>query len=149
MSKLTLRAETVDIVYLRLRQDFLAKNVLITTQRDFRLGNSLFILDYDPWIDPGLEVRKVFDTDSLREYTVMFFRGVGPWFLTYGSGIVDRVFLCSVSASIGGCCHKAKRGAYWYVKGGSDSWFLVGSYFGLVIDPKQHPCRSANEASAT
>ena len=47
MSKLTLRAQTVDIAYLPLRQDFLAKNVLMTAQRDFRLGNSLFGFDYD------------------------------------------------------------------------------------------------------
>jgi len=41
MSKLTLRAQTVDIAYLPLRQDLLAKNVLMTAQRDFRLSNSL------------------------------------------------------------------------------------------------------------
>jgi len=41
MSKLAFRAQTVDIAYLPLRQDFLAKNVLMTAQRDFRLGNSL------------------------------------------------------------------------------------------------------------
>jgi len=41
MSKLTLRAQTVDIAYLPLRQDLFAKNVLMTAQRDFRLGNSL------------------------------------------------------------------------------------------------------------
>jgi len=40
MSKLAFRAQTVDIAYLPLRQDFLAKNVLMTAQRDFRLGNS-------------------------------------------------------------------------------------------------------------
>jgi hypothetical protein len=40
MSKLALRAQTVDIAYLPLRQDFLAKNVLMTAQRDFGLGNS-------------------------------------------------------------------------------------------------------------
>jgi len=45
MSKLTLRAQTVDIAYLPLRQDFFAKNVLMTAQRDFLLGNSLFNLD--------------------------------------------------------------------------------------------------------
>ena len=47
MSKLALRAQTVDIAYLPLRQDFLAKNVLMTAQRDFRLGNSMFGFDYD------------------------------------------------------------------------------------------------------
>jgi hypothetical protein len=45
MSKLTLRAQTVDIAYLPLHKDFLAKNVLMTAQRDFRLGNSPFLLD--------------------------------------------------------------------------------------------------------
>ena len=42
MSKLTLRAQTVDIAYLPLRQDLLAKTVLMTAQRDFQLGNSLW-----------------------------------------------------------------------------------------------------------
>ncbi len=41
MSKLALRAQTVDIAYLPLRQDLLAKNVLMTAQRDYGLGNSL------------------------------------------------------------------------------------------------------------
>jgi len=41
MSKLAFRAQTVDIAYLPLRQDLFAKNVLMTTQRDFRMGNSL------------------------------------------------------------------------------------------------------------
>jgi hypothetical protein len=45
MSKLAFRAQTVDIAYLPLRQHFLAKNVLMTAQRDFRLGNSLLIPD--------------------------------------------------------------------------------------------------------
>jgi len=40
MSKLTFRAQPVDIAYLPLRQDFLARNGLMTAQRDFRLGNS-------------------------------------------------------------------------------------------------------------
>jgi len=40
MSKLAFRAQTVDIAYLPPRQDLLAKNVLMTAQRDFRLGNS-------------------------------------------------------------------------------------------------------------
>jgi len=44
MSKLAFRAQTVDIAYLSLRQDLLAKNVLMTAQRDFRFGNSLWIL---------------------------------------------------------------------------------------------------------
>jgi len=42
MSKLPLRAQTVDIAYLPLRQDLLEKNVLMTAQRDYGLGNSLF-----------------------------------------------------------------------------------------------------------
>jgi len=42
MSKLAFRAQTVDIAYLPLRQDLFAKNVLMTAQRDFRLGNSLY-----------------------------------------------------------------------------------------------------------
>jgi hypothetical protein len=41
MSKLAFRAQAVDIACLPLRQDFLAKNVLMTAQRDFGLGNSL------------------------------------------------------------------------------------------------------------
>ena len=39
MSKLALRAQTVDIADLPLRQDLLAKNVLMTAQRNFCLGN--------------------------------------------------------------------------------------------------------------
>jgi hypothetical protein len=45
MSKLALRAQTVDIANLPPRQDLLAKNVLMTAQRDFGLGNSLLKLD--------------------------------------------------------------------------------------------------------
>jgi len=45
MSKLAFRAQTVDIAYLPLRQDLLAKTVLMTVQRDFRSGNSLFAFD--------------------------------------------------------------------------------------------------------
>jgi hypothetical protein len=41
MSKLAFRAQTVDIAYLPLRQDLLAKTVLMTVQMDFCLGNSL------------------------------------------------------------------------------------------------------------
>ena len=41
MSKLAFRAQTVDIAYLPLRQDLLAKSVLMTAQRDYGLGNSL------------------------------------------------------------------------------------------------------------
>jgi hypothetical protein len=40
MPKLTLRAQTVDIADLALRQDVLAKNALMPAQRDFGLGNS-------------------------------------------------------------------------------------------------------------
>jgi hypothetical protein len=40
MSKLAFRAQTVDTAYLPLRQDLLAKNVLMTAQRDYGLGNS-------------------------------------------------------------------------------------------------------------
>jgi len=36
-----LGAQTVDIAYLPPRQDFLTKYVLMTAQRDFRLGNGL------------------------------------------------------------------------------------------------------------
>jgi len=46
MSKLTLWAQTVDIAYLPLRQDLLAKNVLMTAQRDLGLGNSLLNIKY-------------------------------------------------------------------------------------------------------
>ena len=35
---------TVDIAYVPLRQDFLTKNVLMTAQRDFHVGNSLYAL---------------------------------------------------------------------------------------------------------
>jgi len=45
MSKLALWSQTVDIACLALRQDFLAKNVLMTAQRDFGLGNSLLTKD--------------------------------------------------------------------------------------------------------
>ncbi len=45
MSKLAFRAQTVDIAYLPLHQDLLAKNVLMTAQRDFCFGNSLISLD--------------------------------------------------------------------------------------------------------
>jgi len=45
MSKLAFRAQRVDIAYLPLRQDLLAKNVLMTAQMDFRLGNSLLNID--------------------------------------------------------------------------------------------------------
>jgi hypothetical protein len=45
MSKLAFRAQTVDIACLPLRQDFLAKNVLMTGQRDFRLCNSLALVN--------------------------------------------------------------------------------------------------------
>jgi hypothetical protein len=41
MSKFAFRAQTVDIACLPLRQDFLAKDVLMTAQRDFGLSNSL------------------------------------------------------------------------------------------------------------
>jgi hypothetical protein len=45
MSKLALRAQTVDIANLPPRQDLLAKNVLMTAQRTFGLGNSLLTTD--------------------------------------------------------------------------------------------------------
>jgi len=54
MSKLAIRAQTVDIAYLPLRQDLLAKNVLMTAQRDFRLGNSLLRLNTDNTITIAL-----------------------------------------------------------------------------------------------
>jgi hypothetical protein len=41
MSKLAFGAQTVDIAYLPAKS-FTAKNVLMTAQRDFRLGNNLF-----------------------------------------------------------------------------------------------------------
>jgi len=41
MSKLAFRAQTVDTAYLPLRQDLFAKNVLMTAQKNSRLGNSL------------------------------------------------------------------------------------------------------------
>jgi hypothetical protein len=45
MSKLAFRAQTVDIACLPLRQDLLAKVVLMTAQRDLGLGNSLNMVD--------------------------------------------------------------------------------------------------------
>jgi hypothetical protein len=45
MSKLAFRAQTVDIAYLLLRQDFLAKNVLMTAQRDYGVSNGLLTTD--------------------------------------------------------------------------------------------------------
>ena len=45
MSKLAFRAQTVDIACLPLRQDLYAKNVLMTAQRDFGLGNNLLTCD--------------------------------------------------------------------------------------------------------
>ena len=39
--KLALRAQAVQIAYLTLRQDLLAKNVLMTAQRNSFLGNNL------------------------------------------------------------------------------------------------------------
>jgi hypothetical protein len=44
MSKLALRAQTVDIAYLPAKS-LLAKVVLMTAQRDFRLSNSLKTFD--------------------------------------------------------------------------------------------------------
>jgi hypothetical protein len=40
ISKLALRAQTVEIANLPLRQDLFAKNVLMTAQRNFCLGNT-------------------------------------------------------------------------------------------------------------
>jgi len=48
MSKLALRAQTVDIADLPLRQDLLAKNVLMTAQRNFCLGSSPLSLEPSP-----------------------------------------------------------------------------------------------------
>jgi hypothetical protein len=45
MSKLAVRTQTVDIAYLPLRQDLLARNGLMTVKRDLVFGNSLFTLD--------------------------------------------------------------------------------------------------------
>jgi len=47
-SKLGLRAQTVEIAGLQLYQDLLAKNVLITAQRNFCLSNSLLTLKIFP-----------------------------------------------------------------------------------------------------
>jgi len=43
--KLALRAQTVEIADLPLRQDLLAKNVLMTAQRNFCLGNNPLTID--------------------------------------------------------------------------------------------------------
>ena len=40
MPKLALRAQTVGIAFLSFRQDLSAKNVSMSTQKDFRLGNT-------------------------------------------------------------------------------------------------------------
>jgi len=55
MSRLAFRAQTVGIVYLPLREDFFVKDVLMTVQRDFCLGNSLFVFDIfwdQTWLSP-------------------------------------------------------------------------------------------------
>jgi hypothetical protein len=56
MSKLALRAQAVDITDLSLRHDLLAKNVLMTAQRNFGLDNSLLRCDpeYFPFLLPSL-----------------------------------------------------------------------------------------------
>jgi len=53
--KLALRAQTVQIADLLLRQDLLAKNVLMTAQRNSCLGNNLLIIDIisKPTIQPA------------------------------------------------------------------------------------------------
>jgi hypothetical protein len=56
MSKFAFGPQTVYIAYLPLRQDFLEKNVLMTAQRDYGLGNSL--LRCDPNSSPFLSCQK-------------------------------------------------------------------------------------------
>jgi len=46
-----LQGVVVDIAYLPLRQDLFGKNVLMTAQMDFRLGNSLWKFDLDFELD--------------------------------------------------------------------------------------------------
>jgi hypothetical protein len=58
MSKLAFRAQTVDIAYLSLRQDLFGKNVLMTAQRNFRLGNSL--LPAEPFLQTSSTYLRVF-----------------------------------------------------------------------------------------
>jgi hypothetical protein len=61
MSKLAFRAQTVDIACLPLRQDLFAKNVLMTAQRDFGLGNSLMSFDH------GSRVALMVSENGLRD----------------------------------------------------------------------------------
>jgi hypothetical protein len=51
MSKLAFRAQTVDIAYLPLRQGFLAKNVLMTAQRDYGFTSSLYWFYWFQWLE--------------------------------------------------------------------------------------------------
>jgi hypothetical protein len=58
--KLALRAQTVQIADLPLRQDLLAKDVLMTAQRNFCLGNTLLRAypDFLRCYPPGLKELK-------------------------------------------------------------------------------------------
>ena len=80
MSKPAFRAQTVDIACLPLRQDLLTKNVLMTAQRDFRLGNSPFGID---WLEPRYQ--DSFSADCCQDKTL-----VSCWyFLVPGSFIIS------------------------------------------------------------
>ena len=50
ISKLALRAQTVEIADITLRQDLLPKNDLKITQRNFCLSNNLFKCQLNPWM---------------------------------------------------------------------------------------------------
>ncbi len=67
MSKLAFRAQTVDIAYLPLRQDFLAKNVLMTARRDF--GNRHYHLtDFSAFNNSEMRISTSF---VIRSYALL------------------------------------------------------------------------------
>ena len=65
--------------------------------------------------------RELFDTDSLREYTLMFF--------------ADRVFCAVYQSRSMVAVTKGREGHISRLRDASDSRFLVGDYFWLVIAP--------------
>ena len=73
MSKLALRAQTVDIADLSLRQDLLAKNVLMTAQRNFCLGNGPLIVD-----DEGPVRQMLKHLGEMRGWACMLAARVNP-----------------------------------------------------------------------
>ena len=73
MSKLAVRAQTVDIANLPLRQDLLAKNVLMTAQRNFCLGNGPLIID-----DEGPVPQMLKHLGEMRGWACMLAARVNP-----------------------------------------------------------------------